>query len=165
MTKSTQPKPANGAAPRRLGIILTIVGLLIFLIGADPGLFGTDISPVIGFVQVTVFSFGLFVLCLGGTLSLNSLWPPGRRTIIADLGLRLAWTGLVIALTSGMADVFGVGTRPLTETLTFFGYWQARGVLLGEIVIILGFLMMIPFRPIPISDKNDPLPEINAKTQ
>lgn len=155
MTESTQPKSANGSALRRLGIILTVVGLLTFLLGADPGFFGTDISPVIGFVQVTVFSFGLLVLCLGGTLSLNSLWPPGRRTIIADLGLRLAWTGLVIALTSGMADVFGVGTRPLTESSTFFGYWQARGVLLGEVIIILGFLMMIPFHPIPNSDKKD----------
>jgi hypothetical protein len=28
----------------------------------------------------------------------------------------------------------------------FFGPWQARGVEIGEIVIIIGFLMMIPYR-------------------
>ena len=56
------------------------------------------------------------------------------------------WTGFVIAMASGMADVFGLGTRPIATTTIFFGYWQARGVLAGEIVMAIGFLMMIPFR-------------------
>lgn len=148
MTEQDQnkSKPTNGISIKRTGIILTFLGLFFFLLGADPGLFGLDRSPVIGFVQVAVFSFGLLVLTLGGSITLNSLWPKGGRGILADIGLRLAWTGLVVALASGMADLFGLGTRPLTESTTFFGYWQARGVLIGEIIILLGFLLMLPFR-------------------
>jgi hypothetical protein len=43
-----------------------------------------------------------------------------------------------------MADVFGLGTRPL-PSVPFFGYWQGTGVLIGEIVIVIGFVMMAPF--------------------
>lgn len=146
MSEETKQKPVNGKLTKRVGSVLTLLGLTIFLLGADPELFGMDRSPVIGFVQVIVFSFGLVILTLGGSISLNSLWPPGQRSILADIGLRLVWTGLVVAIAAGMADLFGLGTRPLTESLTYFGYWQARGVLLGEIIILIGFILMIPFR-------------------
>lgn len=132
---------------RRVGIFLTLAGLFIFVLGAEPSIFGLDKSRVIGFVQVTVFTFGLFVICLGGTIALDSLWPDGTRSIAADIGLRVAWTGYVIAFATGMADIFGLGTRPLIDTETFFGFWQARGVLIGQVIILAGFLMMIPFNP------------------
>lgn len=136
----------NGNFRRTLGMLFTFAGLFLFVLGADPGFFGLDRSAVIGFVQVSTFSLGLIVTCLGGSLCLASLWPKTEMSIVAEIGLRLAWTGLVISMASGMADVFGLGTRPLSESITFFGYWQARGVLIGEIVIIIGFLMMIPYR-------------------
>ena len=66
--------------------------------------------------------------------------------LAADFGLRIAWTGFVIALASGMADLLGLGTRPFSVGTPFFGYWQERGVLLGQILIFVGFLMMVPFR-------------------
>jgi hypothetical protein len=34
----------------------------------------------------------------------------------------------------------------LAYTTTFFGYWQARGVVIGQIVIGIGLLMMIPYQ-------------------
>lgn len=136
----------NGMNTRRFGIVSVLVGLFFFLLGAEPGLFGLDRSEAIGFVQVGMFTFGLLLICFGGTMSLNSLWANHWKSIAADIGLRLTWTGFIISMASGMADIFGLGTRPIFSDTPFFGFWQARGVLFGEIVIILGLLMMIPYR-------------------
>jgi xanthine/uracil permease len=122
---------------------IAMVGFLIFLMGTSPELFGLDRSPVVGFVQITVFLIGLAVICIGGYLSLAAMWGGRQRTIAADIGLRLVATGYVVAVASGMADVFGFGNQPWPE-IPSFGRWQARGVLLGEIIIAIGFLLLIP---------------------
>jgi hypothetical protein len=136
----------NRVNARRFGIGSVLIGLFLFILGAEPGIFGLDRSEAIGFVQVGLFTFGLLLICFGGTISLNSLWPEHWKSIAADIGLRLTWTGFIISMASGMADIFGLGTRPIFSDTPFFGFWQARGVLIGEIVIILGLLMMIPYR-------------------
>jgi len=59
--------------------------------------------------------------------------------------LRLVSTGYVISVFAGMADVFGMGTHPLPN-VPYFGPVQATGVVLGEIVIGVGFLLLIPYR-------------------
>jgi hypothetical protein len=128
-----------------VGLGLTIFGFLVFLLGANPGLFNLDRSPVIGFVQIAVFLVGLAIICIGGYISLAALWDGNEpKTIAADIGLRLVSTGYVIAVASGMADVFGIGTQPWPE-IPYFGIWQARGVIIGEATIALGFLLLIPF--------------------
>ncbi|HCE16469.1 MAG TPA: hypothetical protein DEQ80_01285 [Anaerolinea thermolimosa] len=127
----------------RTGLAVTLVGFLIFLLGARPGLFGVDRSPVIGFVQIAVFLVGLAVICVGGYVSLRSLWKEHPLSIAADVGQRLVATGYVIAVFAGMADIFGMGSHPLPG-IPYFGEWQARGVELGMGVIAVGFLMMLP---------------------
>ncbi|MCH7662292.1 MAG: hypothetical protein IH859_00270 [Chloroflexi bacterium] len=144
MNKSIEAPSKNGKIRRRFGVGLTLAGFLIFLLGASPNIFGLDRSNVIGFVQITVFLFGLGVICMSGLIIYQVSWSGIKKSIPAEIGLRLVATGYVIALASGMADVFGLGTRPLPN-VPFFGYWQARGVLLGEMVIILGFVLMVPF--------------------
>lgn len=129
----------------RTGLAVTLVGFLIFLLGARPGLFGVDRSPVIGFVQIAVFLVGLAVICVGGYISLRSLWKEHPLNIAADIGQRLVATGYVIAVFAGMADVFGMGSHPLPG-VPYFGEWQARGVELGMGIIAVGFLMMLPPR-------------------
>jgi hypothetical protein len=128
----------------RNGLITTLLGLLIFLIGARPGLFGIDRSPIIGFVQIAVFLVGLGIICVGGYTSLSALWGNRPTSIAADIGMRLVATGYVIAVFSGMADIFGFGSHPLPD-LPFFGPLQARGVELGQLLIAVGFLMLIPY--------------------
>lgn len=118
--------------------------MIFFLLGTAPNWFGLDRSPVVGFMQIGVFELGLGLLSAGGYFTLDALAQSKERGIPAEIGARLVGTGYVIALASGMADVFGLGTRPL-PSVPFFGYWQGRGVLIGEIVIILGFLLMAPF--------------------
>ncbi|HSR20195.1 MAG TPA: hypothetical protein VLL49_04705 [Anaerolineales bacterium] len=135
---------ASGAA-LRASAASALVGLFVFAVGAKPDWFGWDRSPVVGFVQIAVFLTGLGVICLGGFLGMLALWKGQARTIVADLGLRMVGTGYVIAIFAGMADLAGMGSQPLPG-IPYFGPWQASGVLIGELVIALGFLMLIPYR-------------------
>jgi len=128
----------------RLGLIITLAGFFLFLVGGRPSLFGLDRSPVIGIVQIATFLVGIGIICIGGYLSLMALWKGQNPSIAADIGLRLVATGYVIAVFAGMADVFGFGTQRLPR-IPFFGPWQARGVMLGEVIIAIGFLLMIPY--------------------
>ncbi len=129
----------------RLGLSLTLLGFAIFLLGARPAIFGLDRSPIIGFVQIAVFLIGLAFMCVGGYLSMMALWKHRKSSIAVDFGLRLVSTGYVIAVFCGMADVFGFGSHPLPTKVPYFGPWQARGVVLGEAVVAIGFLLLIPF--------------------
>lgn len=128
----------------RFSLISVTLGLLIFSIGAKPNWFGWDRSPVVGFIQIAVFLVGLALMCLGGFVGLSALWGKDQRSIIADIGLRLVGTGYVISVFTGLADVFGMGSQPLPD-VPYFGPWQAGGVLIGQFVIALGFLMVIPY--------------------
>lgn len=138
------PKPRNIKLRINIGIGLTIAGFLVFLLGADPGLVNLNRSPVVGFVQTATFTTGLALLCLGGFIGLKACQRPGHyQTLAQDVGIRLVATGYLIALVSGMADVFGFGTQAY-PALPFFGPWQAAGVIVGEIVIAVGFLLYLP---------------------
>jgi hypothetical protein len=128
----------------RAGLFTTVLGLFIFTVGAKPDWFGWDRSPVVGFVQISVFLAGLGMICVGGYVGLLALWRGAPRTIVADIGLRLVSTGYVIAVFAGMADVFGMGSQPLPG-IPYFGQWQATGVFIGQVVIAIGFLMLIPY--------------------
>jgi len=127
------------------GLIVTFIGLLVFLLGAEPRIFQLDRSPVTGFVQIAVFLVGLAIICIGGYIALNGLWNGDPKTIAADIGLRLVSTGYVIAVAAGMADVLGFGNHKFPD-IPYFGPWQAGGVILGQAFIALGFLLLIPPR-------------------
>jgi len=129
----------------RFSLITVAIGMFVFIVGAKPKWFGWDRSPVVGFVQITVFLIGLAWICFGGYIGLSALWGREQRSIIADIGLRLVGTGYVIAVFTGMADVFGMGTQPLPG-VPYFGPWQAVGVFIGQSVIAIGFLMLIPYQ-------------------
>jgi hypothetical protein len=151
-----EPETRNGITYSRtrirMGLSATLVGLMIFLVGARPGIFGLDRSPVIGFVQIAVFLVGMAIICVGGYMSLMALWKGRTPSIAADIGLRLVSTGYVVAVFAGMADVFGFGSHPLPE-VPYFGPLQARGVVMGEILIGIGFLLLLP--PGPKTAKKD----------
>ena len=151
--------PVAGPPPRsirywrrrvRVGLAVTLFGLLVFLIGARPSMFGIDRSPVIGFIQIAVFLVGLAIICLGGYISLTSLWREKPTSIAADIGLRLVATGYVVAVFAGMADIFGLGSQSLPN-LPYFGEWQATGVEIGQAIIALGFFLLLPFGQNPKS--------------
>jgi hypothetical protein len=144
---STSPNlvTVNRSDQVRLGLVIVVIGFLVFLLGAKPEWFLLDRSPVIGFVQISVFTFGLGLLSMGGYIGLAGLWKNQERSILADIGARLIGTGYVIAVFAGMADIFGLGTHPLPQ-VPFFGPLQAVGVQIGQIIIASGMTMMIPFQ-------------------
>ena len=129
----------------RFSLIAVGLGLLIFAIGAKPNWFGWNRASVVGFVQMAVLLVGLGLICGGGFVGLSALWGKVQRSIVADIGLRLIGTGYVIAVFSGMADVFGMGAQTLPDDNPYFGPLQATGVLIGQFVIAAGFLMLIPY--------------------
>ncbi|MBE7434078.1 MAG: hypothetical protein HS100_09170 [Anaerolineales bacterium] len=142
----TTPRADEITSPRiRLSLVIIFIGLFIFMVGAKPAYFGWDRSPVVGFVQIVVFLFGLAFICLGGYLGLHSLWWGIERTIVSDIGSRLVATGYVFSVFAGLADIVGMGSHPFPQ-VPYFGPWQAAGVMIGQGIIALGFLMMVPFR-------------------
>jgi hypothetical protein len=128
----------------RFSLICVGLGLFIFVVGAKPNWFGWNRNLTVGFIQIAVFLLGLALICAGGYVGLSALWGKEQRSIIADIGLRLIGTGYVIAVFTGMADVFGMGSQALPK-VPYFGPWQAGGVLIGQFVIAIGFLMLIPY--------------------
>lgn len=128
----------------RFSLFVSFAGFVIFLVGAQPGWFFLDRSPVVGFVQIAVMLIGLAAMCLGGYVAINSLWRGQTPSILADIGLRLVSTGYVVVIFSGMADIFGIGSHPLPG-VPLFGVWQARGMEIGLALVAIGFVMMFPF--------------------
>jgi len=128
----------------RLGLVITILGLSAFVLGVNPGLFKMDRSPVVGFVQIAVFLIGLALICMGGYITLNTLWNGREKSIGADIGFRLVATGYVITVASGMADILGFGTQTF-PAIPYFGIWQSIGVISGIMIIAVGFILLIPF--------------------
>jgi hypothetical protein len=131
--------PAPSPFPQRrirIGLTLTLVGFLVFLLGARPSLFG--------FVQIAVMLVGLAIISISGYLTLASFWKPGTHSIAADIGLRLVTTGYLICVFAGMADVFGIGSHSF-PSVPYFGSLQALGVDLGELIIATGLMLIIPY--------------------
>jgi len=157
-TGPTQPVGKNGTkllpnADRvRFGLLMTMFGLIIFLMGAKPEWLNLDRSPVVGFVQICVFLVGLAVICMGGYVGLGALWGWDEKTIAADIGLRLIATGYVICVFAGMADIFGM-TLQANPRVPFFGPWQQAGVEIGMLVIAVGLLMLVPYHRLPKREK------------
>lgn len=149
---NTQPRPPsmlpaqslNPITRIRAGLTVTVIGLLVFILGADPGIFGLDRSPVTGFVQIVVFLAGLGLISTGGFMALKARWKDAELPIRAEIGARLISTGYVVAVASGMADIFGFGSESFPR-IPDFGIWQQRGVLVGEILIGIGFVLVFRF--------------------
>ena len=143
---SEQPRSELYSVTRvRTGLVLTLIGFLVFILGVRPSLFGLDRSPVIGFVQVATFLLGLAIICVGGYASLRGLWGGRQLSIVADIGSRLVATGYVISVFSGLADILGLGSQLPPYAVPSFGDWQVVGVEIGQMVIAVGLVMMIPF--------------------
>lgn len=144
LSPDTSPEVVPSQTRVRFGLLLTLFGFFVFLGGAKPAIFGYNRSEVVGFIKISVFLIGLAIICVGGYISLLAYWKNGARTIAAEIGSRLVATGYVVTVFSGMADVFGFGSQP-PPAVPFFGPLQALGVQIGEVLIIAGFLLLLPF--------------------
>ena len=125
-------------------LLIDFLGLLLFLLGLQPGFFGLDRSPVMGYLQVIVVLFGLGLVAVC-TYSIESLLRPLGQpvTIREDIGIRLSATGYLLFAVSSMSDLIGLGSHPLPGA-PFVGLLQSIGLLIGTGVIVLGFGMYHP---------------------
>jgi uncharacterized membrane protein len=137
--------------PRWLTLFLVVdfIGLALFLLGMQPWLFGLDRSPVIGYLQVMVFLFGLGCVVLA-SFAVEKLLRPSDQpiTIREDVGARLCATGYVLGAISCTADLIGLGSHPLPGT-PFMGTLQTFGFIFGTAMIIVGLAMYHPRKPKP----------------
>jgi hypothetical protein len=121
-----------------------LLGVFLFLLGLQPGLFGLDRSRVIGYVQAIVFLLGLGLVTLCSFASERLLRPAGKAlTIREDIGARLAATGYVLASVASTADLIGLGSHPVPGT-PHFGLLQSAGLLIGVLILIAGLFLYYP---------------------
>ncbi len=127
-----------------LFVVLDFLGLGLFTLGLQPQWFGLDRSPVIGYLQVVVFLFGLACV-VTATYALEKLLrqPDQPVTIREDVGARLAATGYVLLAVSSTADLIGLGSHPLPGS-PHLGRLQSIGLLVGMAMILVGFIMHHP---------------------
>ncbi|MDX1663243.1 MAG: hypothetical protein R3272_05575 [Candidatus Promineifilaceae bacterium] len=133
----------------RLSILLLfLIGNVLAIVSLAAELFGLDLTPGFGIVQMFQLLLGLTFLTLAGFLHLLSLREPGSsRSLQADIGIRLAATGLVFAYVSGLADLLGIGTHPhASYPRPFVGPLQLGGLVLGILSITIGLLLFYTSR-------------------
>ena len=128
------------------GLIISVLGLVGLLISAKPEWFGQNRSATIGFIQMLAMLVSIALLSFGATVSLGSLWGKTERSIVSDFGVRLVSTGYVIALFAGLSDIFTGTVMGAQDKTPSFGPYEQAGLEFGLAVIIIGLLMMIPYR-------------------
>ena len=69
---------------------------------------------------------------------------PGCLFLCYVIFLMLSFTAS-FSVFAGLADIFGLGSHPFPQ-VPYFGPWQAAGVLVGQGILKVGFVMMIPYR-------------------
>jgi len=128
----------------RVWMLISLAGLFFFLIGINPGLFALDRSQAIGFVQIGLWCFGLSIF-LFGMYSIIRIYRNGTpNTLLSDVGVRLAATGLVLAVSASYADFLGIGSHALS--LLMFGPLQVIGLTLGIGISLLGLALYWPWK-------------------
>lgn len=135
---------------RRIALVWNLFILSLFLIGnvltivsLSAEILGLDLTPGFGMVQMAQLLVGITLLTTAGFLHLYRLRAPGTpRSLQADIGIRLAATGLVFAYVSGLADLLGIGTHvePSFER-PYVGPLQLGGLALGIFSIVAGMLL------------------------
>jgi len=125
----------------RFGVATVVFGFFVFLIGVYPDLIRLGLTPGIGLLQIGTFLFGITVMTFGAYIYAYATRHRALpRTLREDVGLRLMASGLVIAYTTGFADVLGIGSNFGSER-PLMGLFQAAGVALGVCVIVFGIFL------------------------
>lgn len=138
------PAPAPAPPPSRLaqlGAALIGVGFVLFLVGLYPDLLRLNFSEGFGLLQSATFLFGIAWMTLGAYVYMYATRHRSQpRRLREDIGVRLMATGLVVAFTTGLADVIGIGSH-FGQQRPFFGPVQAWGVALGVVLILAGLAL------------------------
>jgi len=122
-------------------VATVVFGFFVFVIGVFPDLIRLGITSGIGLLQIGTFLLGITIMTLGAYIYAYATRHRALpRRLREDVGLRLMATGLVIAYTTGFADVLGIGSNYGAER-PLLGLFQAAGVALGVAVIVVGIFL------------------------
>jgi hypothetical protein len=119
-----------------------LVGLFLFVLGINPNLINMDRSPVVGFVQVGVWLFGLALMYFGAYATLRIYRNKHPLSLRAEIGERLIATGYVVAAAASLADFIGIGSHDIPELI--FGPIQIAGLVVGVVTALVGVVLYWP---------------------
>jgi len=124
-------------------LLLFLTGNVLTIVSLAAEILGLDLTPGFGIIQMFQLLLGITFLTLAGFLHIYRLRDPDTpRSLQADIGVRLAATGLVFAYVAGLSDLLGIGTHvnPRFER-PYVGPLQLGGLVLGIISITIGMLL------------------------
>lgn len=121
-------------------ILLWILGVLSVAFALSADWLGLDVTPGFGAVQMVSLLFGISSLTLALFIWLKAHRPAdATKSLQADIGWRLAATGLLFVYVTGLADLIGIGTHVEPAFVRpFLGPLQLAGFALGGIIILVG---------------------------
>ena len=122
--------------------LLAVLGFFVYLFNLASRLHAHVRSPVLRNLEIFMILVGLVLVATVGIYLLSTLWKDRPKSFAYDIGVRLVAMGYLVAFASGLADYLGIGAHHL---LPYFGPLQTAGVFLGETVIAIGFLLMLPW--------------------
>lgn len=127
---------------RNVTLILFGIGLIFTALSLGAEFLGLDITPGFGMVQMFQLLLGITALTAALFFHINTLRQESERSLQADIGVRLAATGLVFAYVTGLSDLIRIGTHvePQFER-PFVGPLQLGGLALAVVVIIIGLAL------------------------
>ena len=137
-------------ADRIRNIFILTTGILGLIFAGAPisaSIFGLDITPGFGMIQMIQLLAGISLLTLSGFIYINFLREDEPNSLQADIGVRLGATGLIFAFVSGLSDLMGIGTHTIPAfERPFVGPFQLAGLGLGVALIIVGMILFYTSR-------------------
>ena len=115
--------------------------LLVISLAADS--LGLNLTPGFGVIQMVPLLLGMTCFTVAAFIIVHSRRPPNSpRSLQADVGIRLAATGLIFLYVSGLSDLIGIGThsQPNFER-PFVGPLQLGGMGIGLLSILIGLYL------------------------
>ena len=139
------PMKQNKKAALFFGVLyalLMLLGFFVYLFNEATRSHAQIRSAIAGHLEILVILVGLALVGITGVYLLSRLWDDSPKSFAYDIGIRLVAIGYLVVFTSGLADYLGIGAH---HQLPYFGPLQTAGVFLGEAVIAIGFLLMVPW--------------------
>lgn len=127
----------------QVGIAIGALGGILTMMGLFPGVTGLSPTSGVGLVQLFGIVIGFYLLILGALFYVKfAFYLHVAPNLTQQIGLRLAFTGLVLAPLFGLADSLGFGSHGVTiDGDVFLGELQALGIIASYTMSCLGVLI------------------------
>jgi hypothetical protein len=126
----------------QFGIAFGALGTVLTFMGLFPGVTGLEPARGIGTVQIVTILSGFTLLIIGALIYVKFTFYIGQTANLPQqIGVRLALTGILFAVMTGMADVVGFGSHVDTRAGPLFGALQAFGIIGSFAIASIGVLM------------------------